>query len=102
MKLSNCDYAAHRPILLLPTASSQECGVGKKKQQQRQKQKGGGREDFFVCAKSLLGSTRQQIVDGINQVSDRGDGDEDEILKCAVLLIESVKIFGVSCTQDFF
>ena len=55
----------------------------------------------------LAGSTRQQPVGRINQVADRGDGDEDkgkdedEIPSYAVLLTASVKRFGVSRMRDF-
>ena len=61
---------------------------------------------------NAYGSTRQQTVGRINQVSDSGDGDEDkdkdededkdEIPNYAVLLIASVERFGVSRMRDFF
>ena len=54
----------------------------------------------------LAGSTRQQTVGRINQVADRGDGDEDkdenEIPSYAVLLTASVERFDVSLMQDFY
>ena len=54
----------------------------------------------------LAGSTRQQTVGKINEVADRGDGDEDEdkdeIPSYAVLLTASVERYGVSRMRDFF
>ena len=54
----------------------------------------------------MAGSTRQQPVGRINQVADRGDGDEDEdkdeIPSYAVLLTASVERYGVSRMRDFF
>ena len=48
----------------------------------------------------VAGSTRQQTVGRINQLADRGDGDEDK--DYAVLLTASVERVGVSRMQDFF
>ena len=56
----------------------------------------------------MEGSTRQQPVGRINQVADRGDGDEDgdknedEIPSYAVLLTASVERFGVSLCRIFY
>ena len=57
----------------------------------------------------LAGSIRHQTVGRINQVADRGDGDEDEdkdenkdeIPSYEVLLTGSVKRFGVSRMKIF-
>ena len=53
----------------------------------------------------LAGSTRQQTVGRINQIADRGDGDEDEdkdeIPSFGVLLTTLVKRFGVSRVRGF-
>ena len=55
----------------------------------------------------MAGSIRQQTVGRINQVADRGDGDEDKgededkIPSYAVLLTASVERFGVSRMWDF-
>ena len=54
----------------------------------------------------MAGSTRQQTVGRINQVADRGYGDEDnkdkdEIPSYTVLLTALVERFGVSRLRDF-
>ena len=54
----------------------------------------------------MAGSTRQQTIGRINQVADRGNGDEDkdedDIPSYAVLLTTSVKRTCVSRMRDFF